>query len=217
METFVVFDLEFTSWPGANAADWSAPGQLREIIQIAALRLAAETYEVVDRFEALVRPVRNPVLSPYVSELTGIEQAAVDRDGRPPAEALGAFLGFCRHQIVVSYGNDMVVLGENVGWARDRGEQVANGFLGAGFLNLRPLINSLAPATATANVGRLWSVLGLPRPGVAGGEHSALFDCHSLAAALRHLGRDGSGPVARLIDASVRGAAGLGAVDPLPS
>lgn len=217
METFVVFDLEFTSWPGANAADWSGPGQLREIIQIAALRLAAETYEVVDAFETLVRPVRNPALSPYVSELTGIEQAAIDRNSRPPAEALGAFLGFCRHQVVVSYGNDMVVLGENVGWARSRGETVAPGFLGAGFLNLRPLINFLAPATATANVGRLWSVLGLPRPDVAGGQHSALFDCHSLAVALRELSRDAAGPVAQLINASVRGTAGLGTVDPQPS
>ncbi|GAB3740873.1 3'-5' exonuclease [Microlunatus parietis] len=217
METFVVFDLEFTSWPGANAADWSAPGQLREIIQIAALRLAADTYEVVDEFEALVRPVQNPTLSPYVSELTGIEQGELDRQGRPPAAALGAFLGFCRQQVVVSYGNDMVVLGENVGWARSRGEQVANGFLGSGFVNLRPLINSLAPATASANAGRLWSVLGLPRPGAAGGQHSALFDCHSLAVALRELGRDPSGPVRQLITASVRGTAGLGAVDPQPA
>lgn len=217
METFVVFDLEFTSWPGANAADWSASGQLREIVQIAALRLTAESYEVVDVFETLVRPVRNPKLSPYLVELTGIEQSELDRTGRPPAEALGAFLGFCRHQVVVSYGNDMVVLGENVGWARGRGEPVPNGFLGAGFLNLRPLINSLAPATATANVGRLWSVLGLPRPVVDGGEHSALFDCHSLAAALRALSRDGSGPLVQLIEASVRGTSGLGLVDPRAS
>lgn len=185
MRTFVVFDLEFTSWQGALEQDWGAPGQLREIVQIGALRLC-EDFSVAEEFEAVVRPVTNPRLSAYFTGLTGIDQERVDREGVEPAEALGDFLGFCRGQSVLSYGNDMVVLGENLGWARARGEQVENGFLPAHFLNIRPWLNSLAPETATVNVGRLWQVLGLPRP-AAGQEHSALFDCHSLAAAIEHL------------------------------
>ncbi|MFI0773249.1 exonuclease domain-containing protein [Streptomyces sp. NPDC021212] len=185
MPTFVVFDLEFTSWPGALEQDWGAPGQLREIVQIGALRLR-EDFSVVEEYEALVRPVANPQLSPYFTDLTGIGQEAVDREGRRPAEALGDFLGFCRGQTVLSYGNDMMVLGENVGWARGRGEEVKNGYLAAHFLNLRPWLNSVAPVTASVNVGRLWQVLGLAKP-AAGEEHSALFDCHSLTAALKHL------------------------------
>lgn len=185
MSTFVVFDLEFTSWSGALEQDWAAPGQLREIVQVGALRLA-DDFSVLESYEALVRPVANPQLSAYFIELTGIDQEAVERDGISPAEALGDFLGFCRGQSVLSYGNDMVVLGENVGWVRARGEEVKNGFLGANFMNIRPWLNSLAPVTASANVGRLWQVLGLPKP-VAGQEHSALFDCYSFAAALRHL------------------------------
>jgi hypothetical protein len=85
----------------------------------------------------------------------------------------------------------MVVLGENIGWARARGEQIKNGFLATGFLNIRPWLNRIAPITASANVGRLWSVLGLPKP-ASGNEHAALFDCHSLAAALRHLPTTGT-------------------------
>ncbi|NLU73176.1 exonuclease domain-containing protein [Streptomyces sp. HNM0575] len=186
MPTFVVFDLEFTTWPGALEQDWTAPGQLREIVQIGALRMDAD-HTVVDEYEALVRPVVNPELSPYFTGLTGIRQEEVDRDGLPPAEALGGFLEFCRGgRTVLSYGNDMVVLGENVGWARARGEKVEHGFLDVGFMNLRPWVNTLAPATESANVGRLWKVLGLSKP-VAGDEHSALFDCYSFAAAIRHL------------------------------
>ncbi|MFF2851757.1 exonuclease domain-containing protein [Streptomyces sp. NPDC058001] len=185
MSTFVVFDLEFTSWSGALERDWSAPGQLREIVQIGALRLS-EDFTVVEEYEALVRPLVNPELSPYFTELTGIEQETVDREGVAPAEALGDFLGFCRGQSVLSYGNDMVVLGENVGWARARGEEVKHGFLDAKFLNIRPWLNTIAPVTAPVNVGRLWQVLSLPKP-APGAEHSALFDCHSLATALRHL------------------------------
>ncbi|GHH71871.1 hypothetical protein GCM10018793_07980 [Streptomyces sulfonofaciens] len=191
MSTFVVFDLEFTSWAGALEQDWSAPGQLREIVQIGALRLG-EDCSVVEEYEALVRPVANPRLSAYFTELTGIDQAAVDRDGLPAARALGDFLEFCQGQSVLSYGNDMVVLGENAGWARARGEELRSGFLGAGFLNIRPWLNAVAPVTAPVNVGRLWHVLGLPRPAVAGQEHSALFDCHSLAAALGHLRATGT-------------------------
>ncbi|NEB06314.1 3'-5' exonuclease [Streptomyces sp. SID13726] len=190
MATFVVFDLEFTSWEGALEGDWGGSGQLREIVQIGALRLR-EDFSVAEEFEVLVRPVVNPRLSAYFSELTGIDQGTVDREGVPPAAALGDFLGFCRGRSVLSYGNDMVVLGENVGWARGRGEEVKNGFLGAHFLNVRPWVNSVAPVTATVNVGRLWKVLGLPEP-AAGSEHSALFDCHSFAAALRHLSGAGA-------------------------
>jgi DNA polymerase III alpha subunit (gram-positive type) len=190
VSSFIVFDLEFTTWPGALERDWGAPGELREIVQIGALRLDADL-AVADEFEALVRPVANPRLSPYFTELTGIGQETVDREGREPAAALGDFLGFCKGRSVLSYGNDMIVLGENVGWARARGEQVAGGFLHNGFLNVRPWLNALAPETAAANVGRLWQVLGLPKP-AAGAEHSALFDCHSFAAALRHLDAAGA-------------------------
>lgn len=185
MHTFVLFDLEFTSWPGALEQDWGASGQLREIVQIGALRLR-EDFSIVEKYEALVRPVANPQLSSYFTELTGIDQDTVDREGLSPAAALGDFLGFCRGQSVLSYGNDMVVLGENVGWARARGEEVKNSYLAAHFLNIRPWLNAVAPTTATVNVGRLWQVLGLPRP-AAGKEHSALFDCYSFAAAIEHL------------------------------
>src|SRR5436190_9974585 len=120
MSSFVVFDLEFTSWPGALEQDWGAPGQLREVVQIGALRLS-EDCSVLEEYETLVRPVVNPQLSPYFTELTGITQESVDQDGILPAQALGEFLGFCQGQTVLSYGNDMVVLGENLGWARARG------------------------------------------------------------------------------------------------
>ncbi|GAA1280769.1 3'-5' exonuclease [Streptomyces javensis] len=190
MSTFVVFDLEFTTWPGALEQDWSEPGQLREIVQIGAVRVStgssAGAHSVVEEYEALVRPVVNPRLSPFFTGLTGIDQRTVDREGVAPAEAIGDFLAFCRGQSALSYGNDMVVLGENAGWARARGEEVKNGFLTTPFLNIRPWLNALAPMTASTNSGRLWEALGLPKP-AAGKEHSALFDCYSIAAAIGHL------------------------------
>ncbi|QYX78704.1 3'-5' exonuclease [Streptomyces akebiae] len=185
MSTFVIFDLEFTTWPGAMEQDWSAPGQLREIVQIGAVRVD-EGYAVVEEYETLVRPVVNPRLSPFFTTLTGIDQRSVDRDGLPPARAVTDFLAFCRGGPVLSYGNDMLVLGENIGWARARGEEIKHSALTPGFLNIRPWLNTVAPATTGVNSGRLWQALSLPRP-ASGHEHSALFDCHSIAVALRHL------------------------------
>ncbi|MFE0178760.1 3'-5' exonuclease [Streptomyces sp. NPDC059002] len=190
MASFIVFDLEFTSWPSALEQDWGAPGQLREIVQIGALRLS-EDCTVIEEYETLVRPVANPQLSPYFTELTGITQESVDQNGIPPAQALSEFLGFCQGQTVLSYGNDMVVLGENLGWARARGEELKHSMLDAAFINIRPWVNTVAPTTATANVGRLWDMLDLPKP-VAGQEHSALFDCYSFATALAHLSAHGA-------------------------
>lgn len=190
MPTFVVFDLEFTTWPGAMEQDWSTPGQLREIVQIGAVRVDEE-YSVVEEYETLLRPVVNPRLSPFFTTLTGIDQRSVDRDGLPPARALSDFLAFCRGGAVLSYGNDMLVLGENIGWARARGEKIEHSALIPGFLNVRPWLNAVAPATAGVNSGRLWQTLGLPRPAAPGDEHSALFDCHSIATALRHLSGTG--------------------------
>ncbi|MBV2353744.1 exonuclease domain-containing protein [Streptomyces sp. J2-1] len=191
MRTFVLYDLEFTSWEGALAQDWGGEGQFREIVQIGALRVR-EDLSVVAEYEVLVRPVMNPRLSPFFEELTGIEQRVLDAEGVPPARALSDFLGFCEGRSAFSYGNDMVVLGENIGWARARGETVTPSCFGAHFSTLRPWLHAVAPATVTANSGRLWQALGLPRPAAEGAEHSALFDCYSLAAALRHLRERGT-------------------------
>ena len=35
----MVFDLEFTSWPGSNERNWSLPNEDREIIQIGAVKI----------------------------------------------------------------------------------------------------------------------------------------------------------------------------------
>jgi len=189
MQTFVIFDLEFTTWPDALQTHWSGPGQLREIVQIGALRLD-QSLKVVEEFETLVRPVTNRELSPYFVELTGIGQDSIDRDGLPPAEAIGNFLGFCRAGAALSYGNDMVVLGENIGWARARGEVVQNRSSRTSFQNVRPWINTVAPQTTSISSGRLWKVLDSPAPN-EGSEHSALFDCYSLASALARLAEQG--------------------------
>ncbi len=179
----VVFDLEFTSWVGAQDRGWSGLGEFREIVQFGALRVDAESLEIDGEFDALVRPRRNPELSAFFQELTGISQADVDRHGRPFLDALNAFLEFCQGDYVLSYGNDMVVVGENLVLQIPEGSTPNHGM--PPFLNIRPYLNAVFPATTGLSAGRLAHGLGLTdRPDR---EHNALADCYSILETLRYL------------------------------
>ena len=61
----IVFDLEFTSWECSMASHWLRPGEFKEVVQIGAVRLAADTFEILDEFDILVRPRVNRELSAY--------------------------------------------------------------------------------------------------------------------------------------------------------
>ena len=68
----VVLDLEWTAWEGSLARSWTGPGECREVIQVGAVRVDALRFERLAAFDRLVRPVRNPVLSDYITRLSGL-------------------------------------------------------------------------------------------------------------------------------------------------
>ena len=77
----VVYDLEFTSWPGFLEVGFKAPGKYPEIVEIGALRVdRRHGYRELDAFACYVRPRINPDLSGYFTRLTGITQQMVARD-----------------------------------------------------------------------------------------------------------------------------------------
>ena len=80
-QPFVVADLETT---GLSA-------DTHEVIEFAALRVTPDG-GITDEFSALVRASRR--LPDEITQLTGITQDAIDRQGRPPADAMKAFLKF---------------------------------------------------------------------------------------------------------------------------
>jgi Exonuclease len=179
----VIFDLEYTTWAGAQERGWTGPGEFREIVQIGALRVDPGTLAVGGEFEVLVRPERNPRLSDFFQRLTGISQAAVEERGVSFAEALDGFVKFAGGEIALSYGNDMVVLGENLVLQYPRERRTA-GPLPA-FVNIRPYVNRVLPSTVPLASGSLAAALG--RPGPAESVHDALADCYSILETLRHL------------------------------
>ncbi|SVD30168.1 uncharacterized protein METZ01_LOCUS383022 [marine metagenome] len=112
----VVFDLEFTSWPGSNERNWSLPNEDREIIQIGAVKIETTgDMREVDSFQILVRPLKNPILSDYIVNLTEITQEKVEKEGILFPLALSRFINFIgEHPIdILSNGGDEEVIEEN--------------------------------------------------------------------------------------------------------
>ena len=110
----VVFDLEFTAWAGSVAARWSRAGEYTEVVQIGAVKLDAETLKVIDEFECLVRPRVNPVLSHYLTDLTGITNAMVDERGLDFITAYRAFLDFVGPSPIWAFGRDDLIFADNL-------------------------------------------------------------------------------------------------------
>lgn len=91
----MIFDLEYTSWPGSNDRVENLPGKYHEIIQIGAviIEMSGDMREV-DSFQTLVRPQKNPILSDYLVDLTRITQEQVEKGGVLFPLALIQFMDF---------------------------------------------------------------------------------------------------------------------------
>ncbi len=109
-----IFDLEFTAWEGSMASHWLRPGEFKEVVQIGAVRVAADTFETLAEFELLVRPRINPVLSPYFEKLTGITSEEAVLRGMDFALAYDRFLDFAEGTPICAFGHDECVLEDNL-------------------------------------------------------------------------------------------------------
>lgn len=113
----VIMDTEQTCWNGSwerRKAEQPLPTDLREVIQIGAVRVETQGFTVIDSFEQIVRPKINPLLSAFCQEFTGISQARLEVEGIPFAQALTAFEGFVNDCPVLVYNADAEVFRENV-------------------------------------------------------------------------------------------------------
>lgn len=109
----IVFDTEYTSWEGAQERRWSGPNEYREIVQIGAVRVRTNTFQELDSFSAFVRPVRNPKLSDFLINLTGISQEIIDSKGSDFSSAIAKFLKWTAREELYAFGHDGNVLEEN--------------------------------------------------------------------------------------------------------
>lgn len=181
----VVFDTEWTSWPGFWETGWDQPGKYREIIQIGAVRLSRhDGLRESGSLSVLVKPVRNPVLSDYIVELTGITQQDIDDRALGLDSALAQFADFADGSPLMALGDDMEVLDENCAL-----HNMLNPFTGTTFTNLRPVFASyLGQQPESFMSCELPQIFGFRPPGI---RHQAVDDSRCIAEALRILKRNG--------------------------
>ena len=109
----VVYDLEFTAWEGSMARKWLAPGEFKEVVQIGAVKVTAD-FSTLEKFDCVVRPRANPVLSGYLETLTGITNVTISERGVDFEEALRGFIAFAGPLPIIAFGRDDLVLQENI-------------------------------------------------------------------------------------------------------
>lgn len=99
---FLIIDLEATC---CNKSSISR--EEMEIIEIGAVMLNRNTWEVDSEFQRFIQPVRNPQLTQFCTELTTISQAEVDAASKFPEvmTELAAWLNLFPQYIFCSWGN----------------------------------------------------------------------------------------------------------------
>lgn len=117
----VLFDTEFTAWEGSMKRNWSKKNEYKELVQLAALKVKmGKKIEIIDELNIIIKPVKNPVLSQYFIDLTGITNNDVKNKGVLFKKALSNFYSFCKNNNklvnVYSYGNDYIILKENMNY-----------------------------------------------------------------------------------------------------
>jgi inhibitor of KinA sporulation pathway (predicted exonuclease) len=174
-----IFDLEFTAWSGTMESRWLRPGEFRELVQIGAVKIDAESFAVLGELNVLSRPRVNPVLSDYLTKLTGITNAALAERGLEFEGAYRRFVDFADGGLICAFGRDDLVFAENI---RLQGTEDAPPC--PPYVNAIPLLieNGIDPRGSHAcDVARLCGA------DFKGREHDALDDARSVALGLKTL------------------------------
>lgn len=182
----VIFDTEYTSWEGAMANNWGEDWQEKEIVQIAAIKCNMETMEIVDELDVFIKALKNPVLSDFFTELTGITNNKINECGVSFEEAYDKFVEFAGDLECFSFGwnlnvetlADGTVMNENLELLDIKEKTIPN------YINIAPWFKDRFMEhdimTEVINSGKIAKHLGIELSDIYGAEHNALFDTYSL-------------------------------------
>lgn len=93
--------------------DWSGAGEYKEIVEIGAIKIATDQLTEIDEFDIYVKPTKNPELSNFFINLTGITQQTLNQKGIQFSEAIRKFATWAGEIPLFSYGMDHEVLRAN--------------------------------------------------------------------------------------------------------
>ena len=157
---YIVFDMEFNQASETIPSDAQKPSLSYEILQIGAVKLDRD-FNVIATFNRFVKPSIFHVVSPFVTELTGITTEQLT-DEQPFHRVFNDFLDFINDQdaILCSWGkSDMKVLYRSVEYFqlnKDRMPKL--------FLDVQPYasLHLSKPKTMLLRLSYTVETLGLP-------------------------------------------------------
>jgi len=172
----IIYDTEFTAWEGSQHRGWGLSWEARELIQFSAscIQITEHTLTIESHLNLFVKPNKNPLLSEYIRQLTGISQADID-NGLSPKGFFQQLADYTQNGDIAmaSWGNDLHVLQETA-----RLNQ-----LNPDWIQSYDLIEVFTTFDINTNVssGELFRQFDLP---LEIHEHNALDDTRSLVASL---------------------------------
>jgi inhibitor of KinA sporulation pathway (predicted exonuclease) len=184
LPTITIFDLEYTAWECSMARHWLSPGEFKEVVQIGAVKLDADSLAPLAQFDQLVTPRINPQLSPYFEKLTGITGQALAARGTDFVTAYDRFVDFAGDGVIAAFGHDDWVLAEN---QRLYGIRELRPL--PPFQDLRCWFADHGVDPRGMNSCEIGPLLGVP---FQGHTHNALNDARSLAACMQTLAARGA-------------------------
>ena len=188
----VVYDTEFTAWPGSQERGWSRSGEARELLRISAQKVAVPSLRTLDSFDLLIQPILNPILSRYVMHLTGIQQNSIDRHGVTFSDAWKVFSEFSLGaDELLSYGNDRDVVLENFALRKiplSRTDWALISKMG----DICPLFARVGVDTTKYTSGTICRAFRNACGPIKGHPHDCPWDVESMVRALRAMGRNKS-------------------------
>lgn len=200
MHPFIIFDSEFTAWPGSWENNWSRPGEYREIIQIAAALIDPfDHYKIKSEFDILVKPSVNPYLSSYIQNLTGISQKDIDKHGVNFSQALREFYMFCKKGSLKAYcyGADQNAFIETCKLNKLNFTDYFENFY-----DIRDVFKKAGIDTSKYESGTLYKSVGLS---FNKKQHYALNDVKSIVVTLQYLHKKGDVTDASFLNCPISG------------
>ena len=97
-KSFIIYDTEFTAWPGSQERNWNLPNEYRELVAIGALKIKKENnkYIIEDSLKILFIPRINSILSDYFVNLTSITNDEINKYGYDYKDGNEIFFRFLR-------------------------------------------------------------------------------------------------------------------------
>lgn len=175
-DQLLVIDVEATCWEGLPPE-----GQLSEIIQIGICAIDLANCQRMEKTGMFVRPVRSTI-SPFCTELTGIDEATLDAGGAVPlAEACRTLKAQYRslERVWASWGDY-----DRRQFERECGEKGIAYPFGRTHLNVKSLFSLARGLNKEVGMAEALDLLGRP---IEGRHHRADDDAWNIAGVLCEL------------------------------